>query len=119
EAIRGHIAVSGFLAMQNSQYGLITNLSRQFNVSRTFIYDAINGILHFPLYTFQMPTPIFREPPFKKCKVLLGSYEGCPINSLKSVLSIIFNKAPSKINSVDEKKVLSYILSLRLEGKCS
>jgi len=35
------------------------------------------GILHFPLYTFQMPTPIFREPPFKKCKVLLGSYEGC------------------------------------------
>jgi hypothetical protein len=58
EAIRGHIAVSGFLAMQNSQYGLITNLSRQFNVSRTFI----------------------------------------------AVFSIIFNKAPSEINSVDEKK---------------
>ena len=37
DAIRGHIAVSGFLAMQNSQYGLITNLSRQFNVSRTFV----------------------------------------------------------------------------------
>lgn len=81
DAIRGHIAVSGFLAMQNSQYGLITNLSRQFNVSRTFVYDAIS--------------------------------------SLKAVFSIIFNKAPSKTNSVDEKKVLSYILSLRLEGKCS
>jgi len=30
-SIRSYIAVKGFLAMQNSQRGLITHLSRQFN----------------------------------------------------------------------------------------
>jgi len=30
-SIRSYIAVQGFLAMQNSQRGLITHLSRQFN----------------------------------------------------------------------------------------
>jgi len=66
------------MAMENSNYGIITNLSRQFNVSRPFVYDAIDslkavcpiilnkpssklnaidkkiavsGILHFPVYT--------------------------------------------------------------------
>lgn len=44
EAIRSHIAVTGFLAQQNSQRGVITNLSRKFNVSRPFVYDAISGL---------------------------------------------------------------------------
>ena len=44
ESIRSYIAVKGFLAKQNSQYGIITNLSRQFNVSRPFIYDAISSL---------------------------------------------------------------------------
>jgi len=39
EAIQSHIAVTGFMAMENSNYGIITNFSRQFNVSRPFIYD--------------------------------------------------------------------------------
>jgi hypothetical protein len=81
EAIRSYIAVSGLLAKQNSQRGVITNLSRQFSVSRPFVYDAIS--------------------------------------SLEAVLSIIFNKAPLEINSVDKRNALSHILSLRLEGKCS
>jgi len=44
EAIRAHIAVTGFMAMENSNYGIITNLSRQFNVSRPFVYDAIDSL---------------------------------------------------------------------------
>lgn len=80
-SIRSYIAVKGFLAMQNSRRGLITHLSRQFNVSRQFIYDTIWN--------------------------------------LESVLSIIFNKAPSEIRSVEDKNALYHILSLRLEGKCS
>jgi hypothetical protein len=44
EAIRSHIAVTGFLAQQNSQRGVITNLSRKFNVSRPFVYDAISSL---------------------------------------------------------------------------
>jgi len=44
ESIRSYIAVRGFLAKQNSQYGIITNLSRQFNVSRPFVYDAISSL---------------------------------------------------------------------------
>ena len=44
EAIRAHIAVTGFMAMENSNYGIITNLARQFNVSRPFIYDAIDSL---------------------------------------------------------------------------
>ncbi|MEA1971746.1 MAG: hypothetical protein U9N34_00375 [Candidatus Cloacimonadota bacterium] len=44
EEIRSYIAVRGFLAQQNLQYGVITNLSRQFNVSRSFIYDAISSL---------------------------------------------------------------------------
>ena len=43
ESIRSYIAVTGFLAKNNSQYGIITNLSRQFNVSRSFVYDAISS----------------------------------------------------------------------------
>ncbi|MBF0257960.1 MAG: hypothetical protein HQK62_03810, partial [Desulfamplus sp.] len=67
--------------MQNCQRGLITHLSRQFNVSRQFIYDTISD--------------------------------------LELVLSVIFNKEPSELKSVDEKNALHHILSLRLEGKCS
>jgi hypothetical protein len=44
EAIRAHIAVTGFMAMENSNHGIITNLSRQFNVSRPFVYDAIASL---------------------------------------------------------------------------
>jgi len=44
ESIRSYIAVRGFLAKQNSQYGIITNLSRQFNISRSFVYDAISSL---------------------------------------------------------------------------
>jgi len=44
ESIRSYIAVRGFWAKQNSQYGIITNLSRQFNVSRPFVYDAISSL---------------------------------------------------------------------------
>jgi len=46
------------MAMENSNYGIITNLSRQFNVSRPFIYDAIDSlkaVFRHPskvLYTF-------------------------------------------------------------------
>ena len=44
ESIRSYIAVKGFLAGQESQRGVITHLSRQFNVSRQFIYDTISGL---------------------------------------------------------------------------
>ncbi len=38
------------MAMQNSNYGVITNLSRQFNVSRPFVYDAIASLeVVFPI----------------------------------------------------------------------
>lgn len=81
DSIRSYIAVTGYLAKTNSRYGIITNLARQFDVSRTFVYDAIS--------------------------------------SLEEVLAIIFNKPSSAINSIDEKKALRHILSLRLEGRCS
>ena len=38
---------------------------------------------------------------------------------MKAVFPIIFNKSSSELSAIDKKKALSYILSLRLEGKCS
>ena len=41
ESIRISIAVRGFLAKENSEWGMITFLAKEYNVSRTFIYDLI------------------------------------------------------------------------------
>lgn len=42
--IRSHIPVKGFPARHTSQRGVITDPSRQFNISRPFVYDAISGL---------------------------------------------------------------------------
>ncbi|SLM29806.1 hypothetical protein MTBBW1_20003 [Desulfamplus magnetovallimortis] len=40
---------------------------------------VIFGMLHFPVYTFLRESSEWWESLTKKCKVLLGSYEGCLI----------------------------------------
>ena len=59
ENIRAHIAVTGFMAMQNSNHGIITNLARQFNVSRPFVYDAIDSLTAVFPFIFNTPSPKF------------------------------------------------------------
>ncbi len=44
DKIRAHIAVSAYLAQKNSKWGEITALSREFNVSRPFVYDALTSL---------------------------------------------------------------------------
>ena len=77
EKIRMQISISAYLAQEYSQWGIITSLARQHDVSRPFIYDLILkmkdslstilrgtlnslGILHSPLYTFHGETWIFK-----------------------------------------------------------
>ena len=47
ESIRISIAVRGFLAKENSEWGMITFLAKEYNVSRTFIYDLILSLSTF------------------------------------------------------------------------
>lgn len=42
--IRANIAIRAYMAQQNSKWGEITSLSKEFNVSRPFIYDALSSL---------------------------------------------------------------------------
>ena len=59
ESIRSYIAVKGFLAKQSSQRGGITNISRQFNISRPFVYEAISSLeAVLPIIFSKIPSKI-------------------------------------------------------------
>ncbi|SLM32197.1 hypothetical protein MTBBW1_600027 [Desulfamplus magnetovallimortis] len=50
-----------------------------FSHPRIWKFVSIFGMLHFPVYTFLRESSEWWGSLTKKCKVLLGSYEGCPI----------------------------------------
>jgi hypothetical protein len=79
QIVRLDIAYKALMAITFGIWGTITELSREYNVSRTFIY------------------------------------------SLASVLmeSTIFSGVIDKLNQNTKKTIISYILALRLEGRCS
>ncbi|MEE8597063.1 MAG: hypothetical protein V3T09_04565 [bacterium] len=79
--IRLYIACTAIMAQVNSTWGKLTELSRQFMISRTFVYMLI-AMLE------------------KSSRVIFGDNHVTP--------------------AVDEKKLaFNYMLSLRLEGRCS
>ncbi len=47
--VRLNIAYSALMAILNGKWGIITALSREFMISRTFVYMLAFGILHIPI----------------------------------------------------------------------